>query len=256
MVRYARFKFIKLLIAILFFFLFAIIELLRFNSAETDGMSFSEHLIIFFDMNMGYKYTSLFKVASHMLPVLYFLFTSGIDLYNDWSIDSVYSIIRYHSRVRRYFKRILTLFGQTFLFSAAYLFMLILIYNFSVSEYHSYTADYIIGMLAVFSAQLFSCSVLFSLISMKFGTSYGFFIIVLYFLLSLKTSLYMVEYHSSVAGIFGIVSFSMSIINSIKTEVVSESIILSAITQVSVTTLIGYVVIQRSDIGFIDKEME
>lgn len=253
---YSRYKILKVVIDKLFFFILAMIESVCFDNSSTDGMPFSEHLVFFLDMNMDYKYTSIFKVTSHMLPILYFSVTYGIDLYTDWSMEKVYSIVRYHSRVRIYFKRICVLFIKSLLFSVAYLFTLLLIYYFLTSDYHSYKIGYMIGMIAVYSAQLFSYSVLLSLVSMKFGTSYGFFVTVLYLLISIKTSLYMVEYHSSIADIFGTVSFSMGVIHSIKSEALSASIFLSNIIQVFISALTGYFIVTRRDIGFLDKEME
>ena len=209
--RYIRLHFIKMGCVCLCFIIFYFVEKASLYHMHLDPVSFLEFICKFIEIDQKYPYIDLSRLIFHLSPIFIFLFMFGISLHEDWKIENIYLITRYHSRSHLYRNRIIILSIESLIVSTSHTILLLLLYNSTGARIDTNTILSAAFILTIFSLLLISESIFLSLISMKIGTSYGFCISIFLLIVSLKLSIYIIDSHEKTAKFIGVFVFSATI---------------------------------------------
>lgn len=257
MTVYNKRAFRKAIGIFLFFILFTIVERISLNIQTKKTTGLSEFITAYFDMELGYQYTDLSRVTYHFLPVFAFLILFGIQLYDDWRTGSIYKIIRYQSRTQYYIKRIRILLLEAISYTFLHETMILFLYFLKAPlQLNSLDFAYLLTWFFLETTLLFVLSIAMSLLSLRFGASYGLLSIVILFVLLIKLSLFIISCNELVTriGCFGI--WQINILYLIKNKTLSGFQWAAIPFHMFSVCVFGKYWIKHYDVGLCDKEQE
>lgn len=226
-------------------------------SMDVNAECFEAFVRNFFDIRDTYEMTDKGKIIFQTTPVIVFFFFNGTYLYKKWNIDNIYTLVRYKKRISYYIKNTIYIISISVLMSLLFMVFLYAVYKHNNENDHidiHYLASLWLYMMVVY----YFMAMIFSLISIKFGSLYGCFGSFLIWTALVILSLY-ISYKCNDPLIICILkSFvpGVSLFCCIVNEDHGYFMDLVSILQIFVICILSGIIVKKTDIGLSDKEAD
>ena len=249
--------FIKYRITIIEIIILLIFGITIYFTIDSDADCFENFIKDYFDIKTKYQLIDKPKVVFQTLPVMIFFFFHGIFFYKEWSIDNIYNLIRYDKRKKCCIKNLLSLLLVSILISLIFIASLCVIYILKSGNSHI-DMLYFLSIFLSMSAVFYYMALLFSFISINFGSLYGCFSTFIIWSLLVVFSLY-ISYECDnkfLLFMFRVIFPSVEEFYYIISEDHSYSIYIITFLQIAALIIVNTLYTNKIDIGLTDKEAE
>lgn len=244
------------IIEILLLMCFGIYQIFYLKRLSLANISFPDFLIEYFDLTLEYKYIDFSLVIWQASPIIIFIFFHGTIFYGCWNIDNIYTIIRYKNRSKCFIKSILNILSKAVAMSFLFILLLMVLYYINGGTVYNYNITYIISLLLNLIVLYFSYALIFSLISLNFGSSYGLFFTLLFFVITIVFSLFSIYRLSKISLMLRFVLLPMNFFHQIIYSKSSFIHFFIPVFHIIILSLISRFIIMKIDIGINDREAE